>query len=59
MSIRRLGGECIGVTDGGFVFTPDLAPVLNKIQEENRGAEQTGQSFVSIAYLLGLPRTPT
>ncbi|MGH8906625.1 MAG: ABC transporter substrate-binding protein [Egibacteraceae bacterium] len=53
--VRRLGGECVGVTDGGFVFWPDLADVLGRIREENRWVEQQGEPFVSIAYLVALP----
>lgn len=53
--IRRLGGECIGVTDGGFVFSPELAKALGKIEAENRRVAQTGKPYVSIAYLVSLP----
>ncbi|MGH8908288.1 MAG: ABC transporter substrate-binding protein [Egibacteraceae bacterium] len=55
--IRRLGPECVGVTDGGFVFTPDLASALEQIQDENRWvAQQVDRPSVSIAYLVPLPR---
>ncbi|MGH8906627.1 MAG: ABC transporter substrate-binding protein [Egibacteraceae bacterium] len=53
--VRRVGGECVGVTDGSFVFSPDLADVLGRIRDENRWVEQQGEPFVSIAYLVALP----
>ncbi|MGH8908287.1 MAG: ABC transporter substrate-binding protein [Egibacteraceae bacterium] len=57
--IRRLGPECIGVTDGSFAFPEtgaDLTAVMEKIHEENRRVEQTGEPYVSVAYLVPLPR---
>ncbi|MGH8906628.1 MAG: ABC transporter substrate-binding protein [Egibacteraceae bacterium] len=54
--VRRIGGECVGVTDGGFVFSPDLTLVMEKIRQENRSVEQAGEPFVSIAYLVAIPR---
>jgi ABC-type branched-subunit amino acid transport system substrate-binding protein len=57
--VRRLGGECIGVTDGRFVFTPGLAPVMEKIREENRWVlAQKDRPSVSVAYLMPLPKVP-
>ena len=54
--VRRLGGECVGVTDGGFVFAPELALVMGKIHEENRWVlAQEDRPSVSIAYLVPLP----
>lgn len=47
--------ECIGVTDGDFEFTPDLAAVMGKISEENRWvSQQTDKPSVSVAYWIAL-----
>lgn len=34
--VEQLNGECIGVTDGSFVFMPELADVSQRIKEENQ-----------------------
>jgi hypothetical protein len=56
--VRRVGDQCIGVTDGRVVLGADLAGVLDKIREEDGWVDRSGQDAVSIAYLVSLP-TPS
>ncbi|MEV0646373.1 hypothetical protein AB0I28_14015 [Phytomonospora sp. NPDC050363] len=44
--------ECVGVTDGEFVFAPEFAEASAKILAENRRVEESGLSSVSIAYFI-------
>ncbi|MGH8906173.1 MAG: ABC transporter substrate-binding protein [Egibacteraceae bacterium] len=59
--VEHYGPECVGVTDGGFAFSPVLGldAVIERIQEENDWVEQQDReqdrSSVSIAYALPLP----
>ena len=46
------GGQCVGVTDGSYVFDDQLADVQRRILEENRKVE--GQKHVTIAVLTPL-----
>jgi hypothetical protein len=58
-SLDRVDGQCIGVVSDGVddgVFGPTTADVLGRIQEENARVEASGEPFVSVAYLLPLPR---
>ncbi|HEV2779460.1 MAG TPA: hypothetical protein VGX25_08660 [Actinophytocola sp.] len=48
--------ECVGVTDGSFVFSPELADVERRIHEENLAVAATGNPSVSIAYFLPMTR---
>lgn len=43
--------ECIGVTDGSYVFDDHLTEVIAKIHEENRQVEQSGKPWVAVAYI--------
>jgi hypothetical protein len=49
---RGEGQECIGVTDGNFVFSAELADVERRIHDENVAVAATGKPHVSIAYFL-------
>jgi ABC-type branched-subunit amino acid transport system substrate-binding protein len=52
-------GQCIGVVSDGVaddVFGAGTADVLARVQEENARVETSGRPFVSVAYLLPLPR---
>ena len=42
--------ECIGLTDGSYVFAPELADVQGKILAENRRVLAQGKPYVTIAY---------
>lgn len=53
-------GECIGISDGTFVFSPNLAEVSGLIAAENRNvdervAAQPGVQAVSLAFFIPLP----
>ncbi|KUJ67707.1 branched-chain amino acid ABC transporter substrate-binding protein [Streptomyces albus subsp. albus] len=51
--------ECVGVSDGGYVFADHLAGVLAKIKAENdRVADNSGKEpYVSVAYMTSLTLT--
>ena len=53
--VRRVGDQCIGVTEGQVALRADLADVLGKIREENGWVDRSGQAAVSLAYLVSLP----
>ncbi|WP_052745972.1 ABC transporter substrate-binding protein [Allosalinactinospora lopnorensis] len=59
--VRYTGGECVGVTDGSFVFDPEFRDIEQKIKAENDWvvgeAENEGVPYVKIALLTTL--TPT
>ncbi|MEK8173189.1 hypothetical protein NKH77_42210 [Streptomyces sp. M19] len=38
---RAQGGECVGVTDGGYAFSEELARVSAKIRKENDRVERS------------------
>ncbi|MGW3999869.1 caspase, EACC1-associated type [Amycolatopsis sp. NPDC004772] len=46
------GDECVGVTDGSYVFRPELAAVERRIAEEN---QRVGGSGVTVAFLAPFP----
>ncbi len=46
------GDECVGVTDGSYVFRPELAAVERRIAEEN---QRVGGSAVTVAFLAPFP----
>lgn len=50
-------GECVGVTDGSYVFGPSLAVIENTIKAQNAAARASG-SYVSIALLTSLTSAP-
>ncbi|AXB47945.1 ABC transporter substrate-binding protein [Amycolatopsis albispora] len=44
--------ECTGVTDGRYVFSPDLAGVQGRIRAENDAVLASGEPYVSVAVFL-------
>ncbi|GAB2811059.1 type 1 periplasmic-binding domain-containing protein [Streptomyces daliensis] len=46
---RGKGAECVGVTDGAYVFSKELREVTRKIRAENAEAEKSGD-WVAVAY---------
>ncbi|WP_134661956.1 MULTISPECIES: ABC transporter substrate-binding protein [unclassified Amycolatopsis] len=54
---RGENSECIGTTDGEFVFSPDLADVENRIHQENTETVGSGKPYVTIAVLLPMTLT--
>ncbi|MFE9658319.1 hypothetical protein [Micromonospora sp. NPDC006431] len=53
--VHKRDGECVGVTDGSYVFDGQLAAVQQRILEENRRVQQ--QPHVTVALLT--PLLPT
>jgi ABC-type branched-subunit amino acid transport system substrate-binding protein len=45
------GNECVGLTDGSYVFRAEYADVERRINEENRFVQQQNQIYVTIAWL--------
>ncbi|MBY8859757.1 hypothetical protein K7711_25040 [Nocardia sp. CA2R105] len=52
--VRQQGphSECVGVTDGTYVFDPDLARVESLIRDENRAVVASNAAYVSVAVML-------
>jgi len=51
--VKHASGECVGVSDGHYVFAPELAAVEQDIRTENeRVRAQHSGEYVSVAYLL-------
>ncbi|AEW97075.1 MULTISPECIES: ABC transporter substrate-binding protein [Streptomycetaceae] len=47
--------ECVGVTDGSYAFSPDLAHLSDLVRQENeRVAKGGGDSWVSVVYLASM-----
>lgn len=49
-------GECTGVTDGAYVFNPQLSAVSQRIKEENDRIEALDRPYATIALMI--PMTP-
>ncbi|WP_017544018.1 ABC transporter substrate-binding protein [Nocardiopsis prasina] len=49
--ITRKGDQCVGVTDGAFVFNERLTEVTELVHEQNKEVEASGQPYVTIAHL--------
>ncbi|MFI0259563.1 ABC transporter substrate-binding protein [Streptomyces sp. NPDC017056] len=43
--------ECVGVTDGSYVFDASLRDISGQILAENRRVAKSGKPWVSVAYL--------
>jgi hypothetical protein len=50
-------GECVGVTDGSYVFDPSLTAIESTIKRQDAQAQATGD-YVSIALLTPLTSAP-
>jgi ABC-type branched-subunit amino acid transport system substrate-binding protein len=53
--VRANDGECVGVTDGTYLFNPGDAALVNvedKIKAEDARVRGTGKSYVTVAYLM-------
>jgi hypothetical protein len=48
--VYRVDGECVGVTDGSYIFDPTFAEVQKKIADENSWV-RTQPSYVTVALL--------
>lgn len=49
--VYEIDGECVGVTDGSYVFHPELADVQRLIAEENSRVRGKAPSYVTVALL--------
>ena len=49
--VDEIDGDCVGVTDGSFVFHPELANVQGRIETENARVRATAPSAVTVALL--------
>ncbi len=47
---RTDGGECVGVTDGSYVF-PGLKAISARIHKENQRIEKSGEDWVTVVHL--------
>ncbi|MGH4025027.1 MAG: ABC transporter substrate-binding protein [Pseudonocardiaceae bacterium] len=56
--VKQIDGECVGVTDGSYVFLPELAEVEQKIAQENARVRQESSSYVTVAVLDPLASAP-
>lgn len=56
--VREIAGECVGVTDGSYVYNESFTDIQNKIAEENRKVSGSGHT-VTIALLDPLTVTGT
>jgi ABC-type branched-subunit amino acid transport system substrate-binding protein len=53
--VRASDGECVGVTDGTYLFSPGDAALVNvegKIKAEDARVRSTRKSYVTVAYLM-------
>lgn len=55
---RGEDNECVGVTDGTYLFAGHLEAVRKKIEEENHRVEkEAGKDYVSVAYMTSFTLT--
>ncbi|MGH3904396.1 MAG: hypothetical protein ACRDTE_09425 [Pseudonocardiaceae bacterium] len=57
--VDKVDGECVGVTDGSYVFHHELARVQRLIAEENADVRANSSSYVTVAVLNLLTPTET
>ena len=53
--VRASDGECVGVTDGTYLFNPGDAALVNvedKIKAEDARVRGSGKSYITTAYLM-------
>jgi hypothetical protein len=55
--VVRAGGECVGVTDGSYLFDPTLKNVDSAILKEDQSVRSSGKSYETVAYLLPISST--
>ena len=56
--VKQIDGECVGVTDGSYVFLPELADIEQKIAQENARVRKESSSYVTVAVLDPLASLP-
>jgi hypothetical protein len=57
--VVRLGGECVGVTDGSYAFDAGLAAAEACVKRENDRVAGRGKAYVTVAFLGPLTSTAT
>src|SRR5438034_3307952 len=48
--ITSIDGECVGITDGEYLFSPELKMIASKIKKENDWVRQQ-PSYVNVVLL--------
>jgi hypothetical protein len=56
--ITSIGGECVGITDGAYIFSPELSTIEGKFKTENDWV-QTQPSYVNVVLLSPFTATPS
>ncbi len=56
--VYEVDGDCVGVTDGSYVFHSELEDVQQRIAEENARVRAASSSYVTVALLDPLTPTP-
>ncbi|WP_410539525.1 branched-chain amino acid ABC transporter substrate-binding protein [Streptomyces sp. KL2] len=46
--------ECVGVTDGSYVFAEHLSPVTGRIERANREVTEGREEYVTVAYMTSI-----
>ena len=54
VGVDTRNGECVGVTFGDFVFHERLEEVTERIRDQNRAVDGSGDPYVTIAYIAEL-----
>lgn len=57
--VWRVEGECVGVTDGSYLFDPEFEDIQKKIAAENARVRTEASSYVTVALLDLLTPTET
>jgi len=57
--VERIDGQCIGVTDGSYLFDPAFAEIQKKIADENARVRTETSSYVTVALVDLLTPTET
>jgi len=58
LQVIRDGTECVGVTDGSYIFAPGIASIEHDIAKENANVVRQGH-YVTVALLMPLTSTAT
>lgn len=52
-------GECVGVSDGGYVFHPRIKNLLDEIHKTNREIKASGRPYATVVYFSTLSLPPS
>lgn len=50
--VTERDGECVGVTDGGYAFAPELAEVFALVEAENDRVVEAGLSYATVGFVI-------